>query len=392
MMKGNLFVLVCLWGATPLTLAGTTRNGVITLATFDGASTTTRKWAEQNDPVMGGKSTGTFTTKGNLGVFDGEVVDVPFLKAPGFIKAVATETSSSSFADVSSCETIGLTARAKEDYAGFRLSFGNAHAPGTRYAHGYKANFAAPVGEEFGTVSIPIRNFTDDWDDATGNPVKTCQENSQYCPDAKTLQDMKTISIWAEGVKGTVHLEVKSIQAMGCKKEDTDDHYSLQPGVLVASQPLGLGKGRLCPAIPKSAKECPLKKNINDPEFEPVCVTRETPAELQLRRCMPGEKAPYYKDSEGVPNICHRGPGYGFDTTSRNATYDLGLGAVGEVGCAHCGAHLGDYFNSKDDDPKDHYCINGVCLAGPGQKPGAVCKPTINPDTAQTAATSAIVI
>lgn len=187
----------------------------------------------------------------------------------------------------------------------------------------------------------------------------------------------------------------------------------------LASQPLGLGKGRLCPGIPKSAKECPIK-SITDEEFEPVCVTRETPAELQQRRCMPGKMGPYYKDSEGVfrcaccgaplwkphtqfdalpatkwpwpsfhtppingsdglPNICHRGPGYGFDTTSRNATMDLGLGAVGETGCARCGAHLGDFFNAKTDNPKDHYCINGVCLTGPGEKAGEVCKPTAQP-------------
>lgn len=37
--------------------------------------------------VMGGKSTGTFNVENGLGIFDGEVVDVPFLKAPGFIKA-----------------------------------------------------------------------------------------------------------------------------------------------------------------------------------------------------------------------------------------------------------------------------------------------------------------
>ena len=37
--------------------------------------------------VMGGKSTGTFAVSNQLGIFDGEVVDVPFLKAPGFIKA-----------------------------------------------------------------------------------------------------------------------------------------------------------------------------------------------------------------------------------------------------------------------------------------------------------------
>lgn len=179
----------------------------------------------------------------------------------------------------------------------------------------------------------------------------------------------------------------------------------------------GLGKGRTCPAYPTSAKECPMK--LTDPEFEPVCVARTQLAEIQQRRCMPGEKAPYFKDSQGnfrcaccgallwapsvqfdelpatnwpwpsfhspplngtdgLPNVCHRGPGFGI--YQRNATTDLGLGAKGEVGCARCGIHLGDYFDS-DDEGHDHYCINGVCMEAPGGKPGSVCAPTVTGET-----------
>jgi len=278
------------------------------------------------------------------------------------------------------------------------MGFGTAHAPGGKFfAYGYKSHFTPKVGE-FSSVSIPINSFTDYWDDGTGEPIKTCQDNKIYCPDEKTLKDLKTISIWAEGVKGKVHLEIKSISASGCSAE-------AKAAVVAAT-------GRMCPAIPTSAKACKIK-NI-DPEFEPVCVTRQLAAEFQQRRCMPGEKAPYYKDadgnfrcaccgallwkpstqfdqlpaanwpwpsfhsppingSDGLPNVCHRGPGYGI--TNRNATQDLGLGATGEVGCARCGIHLGDYFND-DTDGHDHYCINGVCMDGPGQKDGEVCAPT----------------
>jgi len=178
-----------------------------------------------------------------------------------------------------------------------------------------------------------------------------------------------------------------------------------------------LGKGRMCPAIPSAAKDCPMK-DITDPEFEPVCVTRTELAELRRRRCMPGEKAPYYKDSQGVfrcaccgaelfkpstqfdelpaatwpwpsfhspplngtdglPNVCHRGQGYG--VYQRNVTADLGLGAEGEVGCARCGAHLGDYFNTAAEG-LDHYCIDGVCMEAPGGKPGSTCAPTVPGD------------
>jgi peptide methionine sulfoxide reductase MsrB len=374
----------------------------VTLVTFDGAKDTSRTWKEKNDPVMGGKSTGTFAVQNGLGIFDGEVVDVPFLKAPGFIKSDTVD--SRAFPDISSCTTIDVEAKAAVPFAGFRLSFGTAQAPGGKFhAYGYKSAFSAAVGK-FSVASIPIENFTDYWDDATGNPIKTCQDNKTYCPDAATLRNLETLSVWAEGVNGRVHLEIKSIAASGCSKAKES---GLEP------RQVGLGKGRLCPAIPTLKSECPMK-SISDPEFEAVCVQRSEPAELQQRRCMPGEKAPYYKDSEGafrcaccgallwspsnqfdqlpasnwpwpsfhspplngsdgLPNVCHRGPSYGF--FQRNATMDLGMGALGEVGCARCGAHLGDYFNSEDEG-HDHYCIDGVCMEPPGGKANSVCAPT----------------
>ena len=42
---------------------------------------------------------------------------------------------------------------------------------------------------------------SDLWDDATGDQIKTCKEDAQYCPDKKTLTNMKTISIWAKITK-----------------------------------------------------------------------------------------------------------------------------------------------------------------------------------------------
>merc|ERR1712146_475573 len=63
----------------------------INLATWDGAAGTTFNFVELNDPVMGGQSTGTWKVDSSekVGIFDGEVVNVPSLKAPGFIKAAA---------------------------------------------------------------------------------------------------------------------------------------------------------------------------------------------------------------------------------------------------------------------------------------------------------------
>merc|ERR1719345_334756 len=73
---------------------------------------------------MGGKSTGTWTVDkaGKFGVFDGEVNDVPSLKAPGFIKTAAD----AKFPDASSAidGDLVLTLRTSTPaYAGFRVSF-----------------------------------------------------------------------------------------------------------------------------------------------------------------------------------------------------------------------------------------------------------------------------
>jgi len=219
-------------------------SGRIVLESFDEP---THKWEEMNDPVMGGKSTGTFTIKDGLGKFEGKVVNVPFLNAPGFLQARTVsnkKTDQSYFPDVSSCTGLEIVAKQgrsqqnplqpiissasslkspKDDdddgssYQGYRISFGNAHAPGGKYfAYGYKSNLKGIPIDEFGSVTIPFNEFTDFWDDATGDPIHTCMENKLYCPDELALKNMGRIAIWAEGVAGVVSLEIKTIAAIGC--------------------------------------------------------------------------------------------------------------------------------------------------------------------------------
>ena len=48
-----------------------------------------------------------------------------------------------------------------------------------------------------------------------GHP-QTCGQDKRYCPNKATLRDIKTVSIWGEGVAGKVHLEIKSLRATGC--------------------------------------------------------------------------------------------------------------------------------------------------------------------------------
>ncbi len=209
------------------------------------------KWKTMNDPVMGGKSYSllSINNKNGIGIaiFEGEVVDVPFLHSPGFI----TMKGDGNYPDVSSCQSILLTARSTmlpvvPPYSGYRISFGTKHVPGNRYAYGFKANFNFNVDSNTITntkintqknnksdinekesmimmipmskIEIPFQNFTVRWDDTTGDPITTCQENEQFCPDVKTLLNMKTISIWAEGVSGEVQLEIESIKAIHCDK------------------------------------------------------------------------------------------------------------------------------------------------------------------------------
>lgn len=187
-------------------------DGVVILESFDDPI---NEWVELNDPVMGGKSTGTFTIEDGLGKFVGEVVDVPFLQAPGFIQARTKKGGS--YADVSACQSLEIIAKSNTDYSGYRISFGNAHAPGGKFhARGYKADLKDVSTEDFEAITIPFNQFTDFWDDATGDPIHTCQENELYCPDELTLKNMQRLTIWGEGVGGKVSLDIKSISAVGC--------------------------------------------------------------------------------------------------------------------------------------------------------------------------------
>merc|ERR1712224_390112 len=107
------------------------------------------------------------------------------------------------------------TLMSKDDYEGYRVAFGNARSKSGFFAMGHKADFDAPVGE-YGDVTIPFNMFSVEWDEATGDHIITCEEDPTVCPDVDTLRNMKTISIWGEGVGGKIELYVKSISAVGC--------------------------------------------------------------------------------------------------------------------------------------------------------------------------------
>ena len=69
------------------------------------------------------------------------------------------------------------------------------------------------------TLEIPFGAFSDDWDDATGDLIRTCADDAVLCPDDATLRNLRHFAVWAEGVGGAVHLEIERIWATGCTEE-----------------------------------------------------------------------------------------------------------------------------------------------------------------------------
>lgn len=203
----------------------TTADGDASVISVEDFTNPRHKWKEMNDPVMGGKSTGTFAIENGVGAFLGEVVDVPFLQAPGFIQA-RTVDRAAHYPDLRACQGLQLTLTSDHpEYQGYRFSFGHAHPPdGKFFAFGYKTSFQVAAADSTTTqqtIVLPFHGFTDLWDDATGEPIQTCQDAPQYCPTPQALQRLGEMAVWAEGVAGSASLHLHSIAAYGCAAEAT---------------------------------------------------------------------------------------------------------------------------------------------------------------------------
>jgi len=184
-------------------------------------------WMTLNDPVMGGQSYSSIemNKEDGIAIFSGEVKDVPFLGVPGFIQ-MESRGGNLAYPDVSCCDALKLHVMSMmEDYEGYRVAFGTKRSKSGFFAMGHKADFDAPPVGEFGDVVIPFNMFSVEWDEATGDQIITCAEDPTVCPDVETLQNMKTISIWGEGVNGKIELHVKSISAVGCSGDDGDERH-----------------------------------------------------------------------------------------------------------------------------------------------------------------------
>jgi len=213
--------------AEPVAAVQSSAGGVIPLVSFDGKSGTTFTFKELNDPVMGGKSTGTWAVQSkaaqSFGMMDGQVVDVPSLSAPGFIKAAGD----GKYADASAALSGGLNLTVRTttpEYAGFRLTFaagtlspdyscaGGGSIPLSRGC--FKRAFSVPAGKEFSTVYLPFNSFSDKWSPSTGKQTTTCAEDADVCPKAKDLSGIVRMEFWAEGALGHAVLEVLRVDAV----------------------------------------------------------------------------------------------------------------------------------------------------------------------------------
>jgi len=218
-VEGDFNIQIDYISATSKTLAASAPGSLVT---FDGAKETTFQFKELNDPVMGGKSTGTWSLGDGFGILDGEVVDVPSLSAPGFIKA----SGDGSFPDISSFidgSLVLLVRTSTPEYAGFRVTFvSGAVSPSFACAGGgslplsrgcYKQKFSVPAGSEFVEIKLPFNTFSDKWSSATGEQTTTCADDASVCPTASKLKKIQRVEFWGEGASGKLHLEVQSVSA-----------------------------------------------------------------------------------------------------------------------------------------------------------------------------------
>jgi hypothetical protein len=189
--------------------------GAIELVSFAAGDPHLYKWTDLNDPVMGGRSTSSFTVMPNeaVGIFNGTVRIVPQLKAPGFCNAEARPGLAAPMPDASSTLAGGMvyTVKSTGKLSAFKAAFGT----GLEFNFGsYKADFKVPNDGAFHKVYIPFSSFSNKWSPATGEPTTKCSDDKSVCPTAKSLRTLGSVGIWAEGAAGDFHVVISSIAAV----------------------------------------------------------------------------------------------------------------------------------------------------------------------------------
>jgi len=373
----------------------------VPLVTFDGAASTTFKFSELNDPVMGGQSYGTWSLNGTFGSMDGEVLDVPSLKAPGFIKTAADGT----FVDASSALGGSLLLEVRSstpDYAGFRVAFaagtlsaayacsGGGSIPFSRGC--WKAKFTVPQGDGWSTVRIPFTSFSDKWSPATGEQTTKCADDADVCPTASGLSTIKRFELWAEGANGKVDLQVKSIRAEASAASLLVDAFSASFATLATSPPAaymscsGPVQQKLLYGVSgRTQPTVPVPVDINETLADAVCCdTRAKPfaepqflfeaPDIQLFSKLSAGVTSFYDSVCGLPlfrapvgrtlkefeedTLDHGWPSFrSEEVVKENVVTDVKTGYV----TSKCGTHLGSYL---PDSAGPRWCMDLSCIAG----------------------------
>ena len=186
--------------ATVAFIVDATKN--ITLATFDGARSSTLKWHVVNDPLMGGQSVSTFDVKDGFGVFDGEVKIVPSLGAAGFCN-LETEAGQT-FPDITGAEGLLLSIRNTGTLTGLEVTISTKNS-GTTFRHGdYSGNTTIVNDGKLHDVFVPFSEFKCEW---RGQVIR--------CPEIQTqLAQVEALGVsfgQDPNVPGKFHIEIKSI-------------------------------------------------------------------------------------------------------------------------------------------------------------------------------------
>lgn len=187
----------------------------------------TSTWREQDDPVMGGGSKGTWSVKDDIGIWQGAVTNVSFLGAPGFC---SVRTVSLPSTDASAYIGGGLVLKVRSstpEYTGFKLRFGPApshHGGHGGGSHAQPFKVPASLNAEWQSVFLPFNGFSYDHSDYTGDCFtkdpdgyqhRCCSDgNPDVCPTSTQLETINLFNIYAEGVEGEFQMDVKEIVAV----------------------------------------------------------------------------------------------------------------------------------------------------------------------------------
>merc|ERR1719163_2486321 len=173
---------------------------------------------------MGGQSHSTLNINNGIAVWNGETKIVPKLHAPGFCNVKSTSGGGvlRIANDASPFTHMLLRVRSTIKYTGFKVSF--AADTWNPTFQSFKSDFTVQRNDGvWHTVAVPFENFSNDWSqytgrcdttDPNGKKHKCCSaEHPEVCPTKSNLKHISQLGIWAEGVAGKFHLEVKWIRA-----------------------------------------------------------------------------------------------------------------------------------------------------------------------------------